>query len=249
MNKRRHCLLAAWLLCVVLPVRMLAAQGLSERVRLANRKFYALNNGTMPGDLVTFGRYEQDNDLTNGPEPIVWKVLDRQAAQDGARLLLISQYGLDQQPYNEDSGKTLWQGCTLRRWLNEDFAESAFSGEERALLIWHTVDNSEKQGDPRLRVSGGADTQDSVFLLSFEESRRYFARDEDRMAEPTPYAAFGGAIARQRTGTARWWLRTPGNSAGTAAAVVGPEGQLRESNKVNDLHNMVRPVLWVNVTE
>ena len=46
------------------------------------------------GNIVAFGRYEQDNDLTNGPEPIEWIVLD---VVDGekTKALLLSKYGLD----------------------------------------------------------------------------------------------------------------------------------------------------------
>ena len=45
------------------------------------------------GDYVKFGSYEQDNDESNGKEPIEWRVLD---SKDG-RKLLISRYALDSQ--------------------------------------------------------------------------------------------------------------------------------------------------------
>ena len=48
------------------------------------------------GSTVTFGSYEQDNDTSNGKEPLEWIVL---SYQDG-KSLLISKYGLDCQPYN-----------------------------------------------------------------------------------------------------------------------------------------------------
>ena len=48
------------------------------------------------GDIVTFGRYEQDNNLDNGPEEIDWIVLDIQ----GDKALLLSKYGLDAKQYN-----------------------------------------------------------------------------------------------------------------------------------------------------
>ena len=40
------------------------------------------------GDIITFGHYEQDNNLDNGAEPIEWIVLD---VQDG-KALLLSKY-------------------------------------------------------------------------------------------------------------------------------------------------------------
>ena len=42
-------------------------------------------------DTIEFGRYEQDNDLTNGSEPIVWQVLE--VSDESA--MMITRYGLD----------------------------------------------------------------------------------------------------------------------------------------------------------
>lgn len=47
---------------------------------------------------VTFGRYEQDNNLGNGPEPIEWIVLD----SNNGEVLLLSKYGLDVKKYNDE---------------------------------------------------------------------------------------------------------------------------------------------------
>ena len=48
------------------------------------------------GDYFTFGAYEQDNNLANGPEPIEWIVL----AKEEKKILIISRYGIDACPYN-----------------------------------------------------------------------------------------------------------------------------------------------------
>ena len=50
------------------------------------------------GSIVTFGRYEQDNDPENGQEPIEWFVVDLDKAN--RRVLLLSRYVLDAYPYN-----------------------------------------------------------------------------------------------------------------------------------------------------
>ncbi|MBP3696995.1 MAG: hypothetical protein J6J45_05560, partial [Clostridia bacterium] len=69
---------------------------------------------TQVGDYITFGSYEQDNDLSNGKEPIEWLVLDK---QDG-KVLVISKYALDAKPYNDEYVDVTWETCTLRSWLN-----------------------------------------------------------------------------------------------------------------------------------
>ena len=48
------------------------------------------------GSTVRFGTYEQDNDVSNGPEEIEWTVLD----VDGNRALLISRFGLESREYS-----------------------------------------------------------------------------------------------------------------------------------------------------
>ena len=48
------------------------------------------------GDTVYFGRYEQDNNVTNAKERIQWRIFDR----DGNYALLIAEYGLATLPYN-----------------------------------------------------------------------------------------------------------------------------------------------------
>ena len=89
-------------------------------------------------DIVTFGNYEQDNDLSNGPEAIEWIVLD---VQDG-KALLLSKYGLDVKLYNTGWTDITWETCTLRTWLNSDFKDTAFDRtEQRALLLTKTAES------------------------------------------------------------------------------------------------------------
>ena len=53
------------------------------------------------GDMITFGSYEQDNDLTNGKEPITWRVLDYNSQKRIA--LVLSEKALDTRAFNEDN--------------------------------------------------------------------------------------------------------------------------------------------------
>ena len=54
------------------------------------------NSSVNIGDYVTFGTYEQDNNLKNGAEAIEWQVLDKK----DCKVLLLSKYALDAKPYN-----------------------------------------------------------------------------------------------------------------------------------------------------
>ena len=87
--------------------------------------------------ILTFGKYEQDNNPDNGPEEIEWIVLEE---QDG-NLLLLSRYGLDAVPYNDGNTETTWEDSTLRSWMNSDFLETAFTPEEQSAILVTAVSN------------------------------------------------------------------------------------------------------------
>ena len=57
---------------------------------------HAENDPIIIGTTITLGEYEQDNDVSNGPEPIKWIVLD---IQDN-KTLILSKYLLDTIMYN-----------------------------------------------------------------------------------------------------------------------------------------------------
>ena len=102
------------------------------------------------GATVLFGRYEQDNDFSNGSEKIEWIVLD---VQDGKSLLL-SKYLLDSKPYNDSIGETTWAECSLREWLNHEFMDSAFTGRDQERILPPPVEN-EAQEDSRASAGSG----------------------------------------------------------------------------------------------
>ena len=206
------------------------------------------------GNYVTFGEYPQTTageDMT----PIEWLVL----ARDGDKALLISRYGLDAQPYNKHNTSVTWETCTLRTWLNGTFYNKAFSSVEQAAILTTNVDNSKNQCYSGWSTSGGNNTQDKVFLLSYAEANKYFgvpygnsSNTKSRVA-PTAYAIAQGTWASSSNKTADgtdagwWWLRSPGNYQ-DFAAVVDTDGSLRNIT-VNYVSGSVRPALWVNIGE
>ena len=190
------------------------------------------------GGTVTFGNYEQDNNTSNGPEPIEWIVLDVQ----GNRSLLVSKYGLDAKPYNNTKYEnTTWEQCTLRTWLNGEFLKTAFSEAEQGAILTTAVDNSKAQGYSGYSTNGGNNTQDKIFLLSYAEAWKYFGSDAARQCKPTAYAV--AQRAYQSSGNCWWWLRSPGDYQ-DAAADVSPGGS--RDFYVNFSNEAVRPALWVN---
>ena len=191
------------------------------------------------GDYVFFGAYEQDNNTANGKENIEWLVLE---VKDG-KALVTSKYALDCKPYNTSYTDVTWENCTLRRWLNNDFINAAFSAEEKSMIPTVTVS---ADNNPDYSTNPGNTTQDQVFLLSITEANKYFSSDSARQCKPTEYAVAGGASVSSSNGNCWWWLRSPGMYQWDAALVLNDGGVYKSGDAgVIDSH-AVRPALWVD---
>ncbi len=212
------------------------------------------------GGIVTFGRYEQDGNEENGPEPIEWIVL---AVKDG-KSLLISRYALDIVPYHTKDINITWEKCSLRSWLNNDFLQTAFTEEERALIPETKVDNSRKHGLKRWnnwkKTKGGKDTKDRIFLLSYLEANQYLGVTWNGEENPSGQAEMTEFL-RQKTadnpyyrdtlednpeyGFCSWWLRSPGYLQNLVAQVARL-GVLIAGNPTSE-DVAIRPALWLNL--
>lgn len=197
------------------------------------------------GEYIKFGKYEQDNNTSNGKEDIEWLVLDVQ----GDKALIISRYALDNTPYNEEKVDVTWETCTMRSWLNNEFYNTAFSSSEKNSIRTTNVVNNDNS---YYGTEGGNNTQDKVFLLSIDEANKYFSSDEARKCVPTDYAVSkgtyqSGSYTVGAEGTCLWSLRTPGYHSGSACYVYS-SGSV-SSDGYNDNHDDigVRPALWVNL--
>ena len=225
-------------------------------------------DGPSAADVTFFGSYEQDNKTANGAEAIEWLVLD---VQDG-NALLISKYGLDAKPYNTEDTDVTWETCTLRKWLNTDtteekcFLSTAFSSTEQDAILTTTVDNSSSQCYSGWSTSGGNNTTDKIFLLSYTEANKYFEVqyvDGTVVTEytksrvlPTAYAVAQGVWTNEHykvdssvygsTGAAgSWWLRSPG-SRQHEAAFVHSTGTLANYT-VDNIYVSVRSAMWLKL--
>lgn len=191
------------------------------------------------GDYIKFGKYEQDNNTSNGKEAIEWLVLDVQ----GDKALVISKYALDAQPYNKTDENITWEKCTLRSWLNNDFYNSAFTSSEKNKIRTTTV---VAEDNLVYGTEAGNNTQDKIFLLSISESNKYFSSNKERMCKPTAYAKYRGPWTNSN-GNCWWWLRSPGYFQDDAAD-VDIDGVVREFGYfVHESGGAVRPAMWISI--
>lgn len=163
------------------------------------------------GEIVVLGAYEQDNDESNGSEPVEWLVLEN----TGDTLLLNSVYALDCKKYHNGSEATTWEKCDLRAWLNGEFYEACFSSEEKELILLNHIENPDSE---RYDISGGNPTDDYVYILSTQEQSTFFPDEADMAVYATPYAIAHGALPRSSDEPyVRYWLRNPGMTGESAA--------------------------------
>lgn len=190
------------------------------------------------GSYIKFGTYEQDNDTSNGKEDIEWLALEK----EGSRVLVVSKYALDCKQYNTSYTDVTWETCTLRKWLNNEFINSAFSKDEQKAIPTVTVS---ADANPEYSTDPGNATQDKVFLLSIKEANKYFNSNE-RECKPTAYAVANGAYESD-SGNCYWWLRSPGDTQDIAAYINHGGGVYEHGYYVSFGDVAVRPALWIDL--
>ena len=203
-------------------------------------KVYAPFQGLQAGGTVAFGSFEQDNNLYNGKEPIIWKVL---MIYDG-RALLLSRDLLEAMPYNYVQTPIVWESSSIRTWLNEAFYNDAFSSEEKSYISRNWNDNPANNA---YGTYGGSRTFDDVFLLSMDELLMYFPSEASRKASPTAVARAHGAYGTADRNCAWWWLRSPGQYTSCATSVNSIGVLLNTGPIVTDTTGGIRPAIWVNL--
>ena len=208
-------------------------------------------------DTVTFGVYPQDSASKIYIKDIEWLVLEKDVKNRIA--LLFSKYILDCKQFNDTYKEVTWKDCSLRKWLNDDFYNYAFSDVEKDNIILSKIVT--KNNDNEI-------TEDRVFLLDTVDIDRYF-RQYDLSLDNPKLATHGTIYAKNvHDGGVNLWVRTNdkwcrGNSyfylremgvSITNIASVGSGGNIYGSAyhgserivNVNEKDGGVRPAIWVS---
>ncbi len=172
-------------------------------------------------------------------EPIEWRVLER---GDGTALLM-ADIILDGGHFYRDGDSRTQDDVTIypnnymesdiRKWLIENFYETAFSDAAKQIIETTTVDNHTAAGSDNPYIC--EDTQDKVFLLSSAEVENESygfvtssSADATRQLKATDYAKAQGIQPQEGTDCFSWWLRTPEKQAkGKTVFRVSEQGQVQ----------------------
>ena len=182
------------------------------------------------GDYVKFGNYPQTSN--GGVQPIEWQVL----SIENNKMLVISRYGLDVKRF--DSSSNNWANSEIRKWLNGDFYNKAFTEQEKKSINLYNLSD--------------VGTTDNVFLLSKEEAEKYFSNNESRKCKATEYAVKNAAWVADSSygdnaGYSFWWLRSPNLHDSSRVYYVFNFGFIDSFLSVYDDNGLVRPALSFNL--
>lgn len=147
-------------------------------------------------------------------EPIKWRVLE---SKDG-KLTLLSDSILDYRQFDLKSNN--YETSAIREWLNGTFLKEAFSEEELAKIVTTEVKNTATSTANSNNPYACGNTQDKVFLLSYEEVTKleygfktaYDVDDPAKKAITSDYVrALGINITTNNSnyGFGSWMLRSP----------------------------------------
>ena len=198
------------------------------------------------GDKISFGSYE-------------WRVLDIQ----NNTALIITEYIIEQRAYHNAYKDITWADCSLRKYLNGEFYDRfTVSDKSRIIPVLNKNPDNQWYGS-----KGGADTQDSIFLLSIEETVcRYFGDSSSKLYSPGKNQRYwferkdknnSKRIARlesRKEGSWWWWLRSPGRVSIKAVYIhgdgnIGIQGNNILKGNISDgeCKGGVRPALWLKL--
>ena len=198
------------------------------------------------GDKILFGNYE-------------WRVLEVQ----NNTALIITEYIIEQRAYHDAYKDITWADCSLRKYLNGEFYDK-FTTADKSRIVPVLNKNPDNQW---YGVKGGADTEDSIFLLSIEEMVcRYFGDSCSKLQNPGKNQRYwferkdennSKRIARLDDEKRRiwwWWLRSPGRVSVKAVYIhgdgnIGIQGNNILKGNISDgrCTGGVRPALWLKV--
>ncbi len=216
-----------------------------EKIAFAEGKkaaYEAIKLNFSAGETITFGLYEQDGDSSDGPEPIEWVVLESNDNQ----CMMISKKAIEcgkYQDHNTVSTVVTWEDSDIRKYLNADFYNNAFSLEDRNYVLLTAVDNSRAQWPAGMdSATSDPTTNDYVFLLSYQEVNQYFPEESNRICELTPYVITKGVDDFL-------FLRTcKSNNGYTLSSQLSLENGKIYSSGLNSVRAF-RPVIWFNYAQ
>ena len=215
-------------------------------------------------------------------EPIKWRIL----SEANGEALILCEMIIDSREYcnfDEETQQRVeyshnggngyannYALSDIRAWLNDTFYNTAFSALQKEYIKLTTVKNDLRSANPNSYPNFETsdkymsflceDTEDHIFLLSFQEATNDaygYNPDMENVADaarekiPTDYAKSQGVKVSKDTGYVGngtyWWLRTPAEYAAYSSRGVLYNGAAGGGIGVSNVHVGVVPALVINL--
>jgi hypothetical protein len=160
----------------------------------------------------------------SGQKPILWRVLRVYTGTSKNKCAFLLAEDVVARMKFADKHSNDWDDSSIKKWLNGDFYNGAFSEKEQEAILTHKYTYGGKND------GGNKESSSKVFLLSTDEAldKRYFADDSDRDIDDV------------------WWLRSPGHYD-HEAAIVYRYGEVNGNGHYVDCEHAVDPALVINL--
>jgi hypothetical protein len=211
--------------------------------------------GIVSGDVIQLGTVSFQSFWGNDfSQDVEWTVLD----VSGGKALVVSRDIVELRPYNEPAPDITWAVSDVRKWLNSDFFEGLTADTRERIALTELVND----GNPEYDVDGGEDTEDKIFLLSYDEVSRYMADSAAMKSQTIVDTAILDAVSEEigrdqgyvqeleaDYGSWYWWTRTPGSDASRAATyeILGNGYLSAHGAAMSYTYYGVRPAFWLDV--
>ncbi len=191
-------------------------------------------------------------------EPILWKILDI----DDGKAVIMTDLIVDSHEiyaYATQDQAIEYESAYLQTWLNEEFYNWTFNDLQKSAIITTEVDNSLNSVHPDNEEYSCANTEENVWVLSYQELIEYGFVD----ATDEPYKEY---VSLQKVGTdyaqcqglyrddrsedrSYWWTRSPHSVESDVArfSVVDPDGSVYMSWVVSNTSVGVVPVVKIQL--
>lgn len=204
-------------------------------------------------------------------ESINWYILDPSTG------FVVCDNIIDSQPYNNtiysNGGGTYgcfndlsyvnyasdYENSSIRKWLNNDFYNTAFSLIEQDKIKITNINNDGYKtsiGIVGYEALDSNETSDKIFLLSFNEAKSVlYGFDENSLNKDLIRRALGSDYAKiqglfvydtrlgvEYEGNSSWYLRSPGFASWSCCLVNGV-GDINYDGSVDDAFEGIRPAL------
>lgn len=198
-------------------------------------------------DSVTFGLFEQDGDLTNGAEELLWTVYD---IQDG-KALLICDTCIEAMPFNTEGTDNSWGNSDIRSWLNNEFYSSAFTSDEQAIIIDSAIitNTLSDYDETRFQVIPGREetTIDNVFIPGdIEFGNLSEGLDVSQVAKE--HFVANNTLFGQESYEPMFWSREPfGNEKNFAHGYQVDTNEEMGYTLPPAMYALIRPTIYINI--